>query len=128
MEILDQLKFDSNGLIVAIVQDDDSNEVLMVAYMNREAVQQTLVGDLACFWSRSRQKFWIKGETSGHMQMVRSVSMDCDGDALLVKVKQEGGACHEGYRSCFFREIGSSGGQTTVISEKVFEPDQVYTI
>ena len=128
MEILDQLKFDSNGLIVAIVQDDDSNEVLMVAYMNREAVQQTLVGDLACFWSRSRQKFWIKGETSGHMQTVRSVSMDCDGDALLVKVKQEGGACHQGYRSCFFREIGSSGGQTTVISEKVFEPDQVYTL
>ena len=128
MEILDQLKFDSNGLIVAIVQDDDSNEVLMVAYMNREAVQKTLVGDLACFWSRSRQKFWIKGETSGHMQMVRSVSMDCDGAALLVKVKQEGGACHEGYRSCFFREIGSSGGQTTVISEKVFEPDQVYTL
>ena len=128
MEILDQLKFDSNGLIVAIVQDDDSNEVLMVAYMNREAVQKTLAGDLACFWSRSRQKFWIKGETSGHMQIVRSVSMDCDSDALLVKVKQEGGACHQGYRSCFFREIDSSGGQTTVISEKVFEPDQVYTI
>ena len=128
MEILDQLKFDSNGLIVAIVQDDDSNEVLMVAYMNREAVQKTLAGDLACFWSRSRQKFWIKGETSGHMQTVRSVSMDCDGDALLVKVKQEGGACHQGYRSCFFREIDNSGDQTTVISEKVFEPDQVYTI
>ena len=128
MEILDQLKFDSNGLIVAIVQDDDSNEVLMVAYMNREAVQKTLAGDLACFWSRSRQKFWIKGETSGHMQTVRSVSMDCDGDALLVKVKQEGGACHQGYRSCFFREIDSSGGQTTVIGKKVFEPEQVYTI
>ena len=128
MEILDQLKFDSNGLIVAIVQDDDSNEVLMVAYMNREAVQKTLAGDLACFWSRSRQKFWIKGETSGHMQTVRSVSMDCDGDALLVKVKQEGGACHQGYRSCFFREIDSSGGQTTVIGKKIFEPEQVYTI
>ena len=128
MEILDQLKFDSNGLIIAIVQDDDSSEVLMVAYMNREAVQKTLAGDLACFWSRSRQKFWVKGETSGHMQIVRSVSMDCDGDALLVKVKQEGGACHQGYRSCFFREIDSSGGQTTVVSEKVFEPDQVYTI
>ena len=128
MEILDQLKFDSNGLIIAIVQDDDSSEVLMVAYMNREAVQKTLAGDRACFWSRSRQKFWVKGETSGHMQIVRSVSMDCDGDALLVKVKQEGGACHQGYRSCFFREIDSSGGQTTVISEKVFEPDQVYTI
>ena len=70
MEILDQLKFDSNGLIVAIVQDDDSNEVLMVAYMNREAVQKTLAGDLACFWSRSRQKFWVKGETSGHMQIL----------------------------------------------------------
>ena len=127
MEILDQLKFDSNGLIVAIVQDDDSNEVLMVAYMNREAVQKTLAGDLACFWSRSRQKFWVKGETSGHMQTVRSVSMDCDGDALLVKVKQEGGACHQGYRSCFFREIDNSGDRTTVTGEKVFEPDQVYT-
>jgi len=127
MEILDRLKFDSNGLIIAIVQDDDSSEVLMVAYMNREAVQKTLAGDLACFWSRSRQKFWVKGETSGHMQIVRSVSMDCDGDALLVKVKQEGGACHQGYRSCFFREIDSSGDRTTVTGEKVFEPDQVYT-
>lgn len=126
MQILDQLKYDANGLIVAIVQDAENNEILMVAYMNREAVQRTLETGRATFWSRSRQKFWIKGETSGHTQMVRGVSMDCDGDALLVKVEQKGGACHEGYRSCFFREIASDGSGTRIITDKVFDPDAVY--
>lgn len=126
MQILDQLKFDANGLITAIVQDAENSEVLMVAYMNREAVKRTLDTGRATFWSRSRQKFWIKGETSGHIQMVRGVYMDCDGDALLVKVEQKGGACHEGYRSCFFREIASDGRSTRIISDKVFDPDAVY--
>ena len=126
MQILDQLKFDANGLIVAIVQDVETNEVLMVAYMNREAVKRTLESGRACFWSRSRQQFWVKGETLGHTQTVRGVYMDCDGDALLVKVEQKGGACHEGYRSCFFREIASDGSHARVIAEKVFDPNAVY--
>ena len=127
MEILDQLKFDEKGLITAVVQDINTNQVLMVAYMNREAVKKTIVGNLACFWSRSRQEFWIKGQTSGHTQTVNSVSVDCDGDALLIKVEQKGGACHMGYNSCFFREISMAGEQTKIVGQKVFEPDQVYT-
>ncbi|MCZ6680969.1 MAG: phosphoribosyl-AMP cyclohydrolase [Candidatus Poribacteria bacterium] len=126
MTILDELKFDQNGLIPAIVQDDENNEVLMVAYMNREAVQRTLESGRVCFWSRSRQEFWIKGETSGHTQTVRSVAFDCDGDALLIKVEQKGGACHTGYRSCFFREVSSNGNSTRIVGKKVFDPDTVY--
>ena len=127
MEILDQLKFDEKGLITAVVQDIDTNQVLMVAYMNRDAVKKTIISNIACFWSRSRQEFWIKGQTSGHTQTVKSVSVDCDGDALLVKVEQKGGACHMGYQSCFFREISMTGEETKIVSQKVFEPNQVYT-
>ena len=126
MQILDQLKFNQNGLIPAIIQDDENNEVLMVGYMNSEAVQRTLQSGSVCFWSRSRQEFWIKGETSGHTQTVRSVAFDCDGDALLIKVKQTGGACHTGYRSCFFREVSPNGNSTRIVGNKVFNPDAVY--
>ena len=127
MEILDQLKFDEKGLITAVVQDIDTNQILMVAYMNRDTVKKTIISNLACFWSRSRQEFWIKGQTSGHTQTVKSVSVDCDGDALLVKIEQKGGACHMGYQSCFFREIFMTGEETKIVSQKVFEPNQVYT-
>ena len=127
MEILDQLKFDEKGLITAVVQDIDTNQILMVAYMNRDAVKKTIISNLACFWSRSRQEFWVKGQTSGHTQTVKSVSVDCDGDALLVKVEQKGGACHMGYKSCFFREISMIGEEAKIVSQKVFEPNQVYT-
>jgi len=127
MQILDQLKFDSNGLIPAIIQDNENNEVLMVGYMNREAVQKTLASGRVCFWSRSRQKFWFKGETSGHTQTVRSVAFDCDGDALLFKVEQKGGACLEGYRSCFFREVSPNGNSTRIVGKKVFDPNEVYS-
>lgn len=126
MQILDQLKFNQNGLIPAIIQDDENNEVLMVGYMNSEAVQRTLQSGSVCFWSRSRQEFWIKGETSGHTQTVRSVAFDCDGDALLIKVEQTGGACHTGYRSCFFREVSPNGNSTRIVGKKVFNPDAVY--
>ena len=91
MEILNQLKTDQNGLIPAIIQDDENKEVLMVGYMNREAVRKTLESGRVCFWSRSRQEYWIKGETSGHTQTVRTVAFDCDADALLIKVEQKGG-------------------------------------
>ena len=126
MEILNQLKTDQNGLIPAIIQDDENKEVLMVGYMNREAVRKTLESGRVCFWSRSRQEYWIKGETSGHTQTVRTVAFDCDGDALLIKVEQKGGACHTGYRSCFFREVSPDGNSTRIVGEKVFDPDAVY--
>ncbi|MBC7528289.1 MAG: phosphoribosyl-AMP cyclohydrolase [Chthonomonadaceae bacterium] len=103
--ISDTLKYDANGLIPAVVQDAENGQVLMVAYMNREAVQKTIETKRATFWSRSRQKFWIKGETSGNIQKVREVLIDCDADCVLIKVEQTGAACHEGYRSCFFRAV-----------------------
>ncbi len=126
MEILNQLKTDQNGLIPAIIQDDENKEVLMVGYMNREAVRRTLESGRVCFWSRSRQEYWIKGETSGHTQTVRTVAFDCDGDALLIKVEQKGGACHTGYRSCFFREVSPDGNSTRIVGDKVFDPNAVY--
>ena len=126
MEILNQLKTDQDGLIPAIIQDDENKEVLMVGHMNREAVRRTLESGRVCFWSRSRQEYWIKGETSGHTQTVRTVAFDCDADALLIKVEQKGGACHTGYRSCFFREVSPDGNATCIVGEKVFDPDAVY--
>ena len=122
MKILDQLKFDDNGLIPAIIQDVENNEVLMVGYMNRESIKRTLELGKTCFWSRSRQQYWIKGETSGNVQIVRSIYFDCDGDALLIKVEQKGGACHTGYRSCFFREISLDGKSVSIVGEKIRLP------
>ena len=114
---LDSLKYDANGLIPGVVQDAYNGDVLMVAYMNRDAVKETLTSGRACFWSRSRQKFWIKGETSGNVQKVKSVYVDCDKDCFVIKVDQTGAACHEGYRSCFFREIDADGNETIVLEK-----------
>jgi phosphoribosyl-AMP cyclohydrolase len=100
-----QLKLNSDGLIPAIVQDHATGEVLMLAYMNPEALQRTLDSGRATYWSRSRGSYWVKGETSGHTQRVVSVSLDCDLDTVLLKVEQAGPACHENYYSCFFRDI-----------------------
>jgi len=119
---LDSLKYDANGLVTAVVQDHANGEVLMVGHMNREAVRRTLTSGRTCFWSRSRQKFWVKGETSGHFQAVKSVYVDCDKDCLLVKVDQTDAACHEGYRSCFFREVDSNGVEA-VIAEQLTDPN-----
>lgn len=103
---LDSLVFDEHGLLAAIIQDDESGDVLMLAWMDREAVRRTLTEGRVTFWSRSRQEYWRKGDTSGHRQYVRSVAMDCDGDTLLVRVIQLGAACHTGTRTCFTtREI-----------------------
>ncbi len=102
---LEALKFDSNGLIPAIVQDYKSGEVLMLAYMNIDSLRKTIEVKKTCFWSRSRQKFWIKGETSGHFQFVKGIYYDCDKDALLIKVRQVGAACHTEKRSCFYRKL-----------------------
>ncbi len=121
MQVPEGLKFDSNGLIPAVVQDVETGAVLMVAYMNQDAVEHTIQTKRATFWSRSRQKFWIKGETSGNVQHVKGLYVDCDKDCLLVKVEQVGAACHEGYRSCFFREVSEEGESLTVIAERLTE-------
>jgi phosphoribosyl-AMP cyclohydrolase len=102
---INKLKFDSNGLIPAIVQDYKTNEVLMMAYMNIDSLKETLKIGKTCFWSRSRKEYWVKGMTSGHFQFVKSVAYDCDLDTLLIKVRQVGAACHTNKRSCFYRKI-----------------------
>jgi phosphoribosyl-AMP cyclohydrolase len=108
--LIDELKFDSNGLVPVIVQDAVTNEVLTLAFMNRDAVKKTLETGKTWFWRRSHQKLMMKGETSGHIQLVKEIRTDCDKDALVVKVEQVGGvACHEGYRSCFFYRVNSDG-------------------
>jgi phosphoribosyl-AMP cyclohydrolase len=115
----------AGGLVAAIAQDADTGEVLMIAWMNPEAWQETLATGRAVYYSRSRKKLWRKGEESGHVQEVREVFVDCDADAILLKVKQLGGAaCHEGYKSCFFRKV--EGKDLKVIAQKVFDPQAVY--
>lgn len=105
MQIPENLKYDEKGLIPAVIQDWHNNEVLMVAYMNAESLKRTVETGLTWFWSRSRKKFWQKGETSGHVQRVKDILYDCDQDTLLIKVDQTGPACHTGARTCFFRSF-----------------------
>lgn len=123
MSVLDTVRYDEKGLVPAIIQDCRTGEVLMLAYMNRESLQKTLSLGKTCFWSRSRQEFWIKGESSGHVQVVKEILFDCDMDALLFKVDQKVAACHTGYRSCFYRKL--EGEALTVIGRKVFEEGDV---
>lgn len=101
------LKFDEKGLIPAIIQDQKTKEVLMLAYMNKGSLKRTLELGKTCFWSRSRREYWIKGATSGHIQLVKSIYYDCDMDALLIRVRQKGAACHTGNYSCFYRKLKS---------------------
>ncbi|MBL8087433.1 MAG: phosphoribosyl-AMP cyclohydrolase [Chthonomonas sp.] len=117
MELLDQLKYNADGLIPAIIQDSENGQVLMMAWMNRESLVQTLETGLCTYWSRSRQKFWVKGESSGHLQHVERITIDCDLDTLLIFVKQVGAACHDHYRSCFYRDFAKDG--LTVNAEKL---------
>jgi phosphoribosyl-AMP cyclohydrolase len=115
----------SGGLVPTIAQDAETGDVLMLAWMNREAYEETLRTGRACYFSRSRGKLWRKGEESGNVQEVKAVFFDCDADTVLLKVHQIGGAaCHEGYHSCFFRQV--VGDQVQVIGERVFDPKQVY--
>lgn len=107
MDSIETVKFDEKGLVPAIMQDYDSGEVLMLAYMNKESLKLTMETGRTCFYSRSRQKLWIKGETSGNFQTVREIYFDCDNDALLIKIEQKGAACHTGKRSCFFKSAGN---------------------
>jgi phosphoribosyl-AMP cyclohydrolase len=129
---LASLKLDANGLIPAIIQDWKTGQVLMMAWMNRDSLARTLQTGKTHFFSRSRNKLWLKGESSGHVQHVKSVATDCDQDVLLIKVEQVGAACHEGYQSCFFRELEplpAGSGQEPgwkVVGNLVFDPKKVY--
>ena len=122
-----QLDFSkTNGLVPAIAQDVQTNEVLMLAYMNEDAFKETLQSGLATYYSRSRDKLWKKGESSGHVQHVREIRVDCDQDTVLLKVEQVGGAaCHKGYKSCFFQTL-SSDGTPRIVEELIFDPKKVY--
>jgi phosphoribosyl-AMP cyclohydrolase len=122
-----RLVINSEELVIAISQDYETGEVLMVAYMNREAFKKTIETGKAHYWSTSRNKLWLKGESSGHTQEVVEILTDCDQDAVLMKVKQNGAACHEGYYSCFFKEISEDNGfKLKIVKEKVFKPENIY--
>ena len=124
MRLIEQIKFDKNGLVPVIIQDFKTLEVLMVAYMNKESLETTLKTGRTCFWSRSRRKLWIKGETSGHIQKVKEILIDCDNDTLLIKVEQIGGACHMGYRTCFYRKYDKD--DFIIVEKKLFNPEKIY--
>ncbi len=126
MSFLDQLKFDANGLIPTIVQDQQNGRVLMMAWMNRASLEKTIETGHTHFWSRSRQKFWMKGESSGHTQKVKDIAFDCDGDTLLIQVEQAGAACHEGYRSCFFRSLEKGSGGFMTTEAQLLSPEKIY--
>lgn len=119
------IRWTPDGLVPAIVQDAETHEVLMMAWMDRDAIRRTLATGQTHFYSRSRRKIWHKGETSGHLQHVESLWVDCDADVLLIKARQVGGACHEGYRSCFFRRVDREG-RLEVAATPVFEAESVY--
>ncbi|HVU26939.1 MAG TPA: phosphoribosyl-AMP cyclohydrolase [Verrucomicrobiae bacterium] len=126
MNFYDQLKFDANGLIPAIIQDFQTKRVLMFAWMNRVSLEKTVETGKTHFWSRSRQKFWMKGEESGHTQTVKDIAFDCDGDVLLIQVEQTGAACHEGYRSCFFRSVENDGQSFKITEPQLQKPEEIY--
>lgn len=123
-EVLAQLPFNAVGLAPAIAQQYDSGEVLMLAWMNREAIEETLRTGQVCYWSRSRRKLWRKGETSGQTQRLVELRLDCDGDAILLLVDQTGPACHTGRRSCFYNAV--RGDRVEVIDAALIDPDELY--
>ena len=121
-----KFKYDKNGLMPAVIQDYKTGDVLMLAYVNRTAIRKMLKIKKTCFYSRSRRTYWVKGESSGHIQEIKKISTDCDRDTLLVKVKQKGGACHLGYRSCFVHVLNGKGNLKRVDQKRVFDPKKVY--
>ena len=136
MELNFRLNMGGEDLVIGIAQDYETNEVLMVAFMNKEAVEQTLKTKKAHYYSTSRQKQWLKGESSGNVQTVKEMYIDCDADAIIMKVEQIGAACHEGYRSCFFRQLdidkenididNLTDDNIEIISERLFDPKEMY--
>jgi len=119
-------QFDADGLIPAIAQEAETGEILMAAYMNREALDTTIQSGYATYFSRSRQKLWKKGEESGHLQKVEQILVDCDQDCLIVKVTVEGGQCHVGYQSCFYRALKKADNKLEFIANKVYDPKEIY--
>ena len=124
MSFIDNLKLNDQGLIPAIIQEEGTGRVLMMAWMNADSIKSTLETGKTHFWSRSRQKYWMKGESSGNTQQVKDVAYDCDGDTLLIQVEQIGAACHEGYKSCFFRSGKEGEGEIT--EERLIDPEEMY--
>ncbi|NMA83087.1 MAG: bifunctional phosphoribosyl-AMP cyclohydrolase/phosphoribosyl-ATP diphosphatase HisIE [Epulopiscium sp.] len=125
MEVIASIKFDNNGLIPVITQDNLTREVLMLAYMNEEALQKTLETMKVHYYSRSRKQLWLKGEASGHYQKVKKISLDCDHDTLLIQVEQIGGACHTGHKSCFYQDLEKKKGLVEK-QDLVFDPVETY--
>ena len=126
LPLMDVLKWDANGLIPAVVQDVETSDVLMLAWMDEPALRQTIATGQTHFYSRSRRSHWHKGATSGHVQHVESIRVDCDGDVILIKARQVGGACHEGYRSCFFRRLTVDGSSLEIDARPIFDAATVY--
>lgn len=126
MSFFDKLKFNADGLIPAIIQEQSSGRVLMMAWMNKESIQRSIELGKTVFWSRSRQKYWVKGESSGHVQQIKDISFDCDGDTLLFQVEQTGAACHEGYKSCFYRSVQDKGETFDITEAPLVQPEEVY--
>ena len=126
MSLCDKLKFDANGLIPAIIQEQSTGRVLMMAWMNRNSIEKTIATGKTHFWSRSRQQYWMKGESSGHTQTVKDIAFDCDADVLLIQVEQIGSACHKGYKSCFFRSIENGGADYKITEPQLETPEQIY--
>ncbi len=124
-ETIAGMKYASDGLIPAVCVDFQTKQILMVAYMNADSLRDTIKTGKTHFWSRSRQKYWMKGESSGHTQEVKAVYTDCDKDTLVIEVQQHGAACHEGYYSCFYRKLNTDGAWD-IVAEKLFNPDDVY--
>jgi len=125
MSFYDALKWTEDGLIPAIIQEASTGKVLMMAWMNRDSLESTIQTGRTHFWSRSRKKFWMKGEESGHTQEVKDVAFDCDGDVLLIQVEQKGAACHEGFKSCFYRSVADDGN-SRVTEPRLLKPDEIY--
>lgn len=136
MELNFRLEINGEKLVIAIAQDYETNDILMVAFMNKEAVEQSLKTKKAHYYSTSRGKQWLKGESSGNVQTIKEVFIDCDADAIILKVDQKGAACHEGYRSCFFRQLdinqeeididNLTDNEVKIIAERLFDPKEMY--
>ena len=124
MSFIDNLKFNEQGLIPVIIQEEGTGRVLMMAWMNADSIRDTIKKGKTHFWSRSRQKYWMKGESSGNTQQVKDMAYDCDADTLLVQVEQIGAACHEGYKSCFFTSVKE--GETEITEERLIDPEEMY--
>lgn len=124
-QTISDLKYDANGLIPAVIVDAETKAVLMVAYMNQNSLIETVRTGKTHFWSRSRQKYWMKGESSGHTQLVKAIYTDCDKDTIVIEAVQHGAACHDGYFSCFYRRLDDQG-RWEIVGQKVFDPKAVY--